>query len=47
MSVAFLAEVFVLPAIIKMLPQVYGQEALRRVAVGSPEGLHYGSRPRT
>jgi predicted RND superfamily exporter protein len=47
MSVAFLAEVFVLPAMIKMLPRVYGHEALRRIAAGSPEGLHYGSRPRT
>jgi predicted RND superfamily exporter protein len=47
MSVAFLAEVFVLPAMIKMLPRVYGHEALRRIAAGSPEGLPYGSRPRT
>ena len=29
MSVAFLAEVFILPAIIKLVPRVYGAEALR------------------
>jgi predicted RND superfamily exporter protein len=29
MGVAFLAEVFILPAIIKMLPRIYGHEALR------------------
>jgi predicted RND superfamily exporter protein len=29
MVVAFLAEVFILPAIIKMLPRIYGHEALR------------------
>jgi hypothetical protein len=31
MGVAFLAEVFILPAIIKTLPRVYGHEALRRL----------------
>jgi predicted RND superfamily exporter protein len=31
MSVAFLAEVFILPAIIKKLPGVYGHEALRAI----------------
>jgi uncharacterized protein len=30
MGVAFLAEVFILPAIIKMLPRVYGHESIRR-----------------
>ena len=30
MGVAFLAEVFILPAIIKLLPRVYGDEAIRR-----------------
>ncbi len=32
MAVAFLAEVFILPALIKLMPRVYGHEALRRVA---------------
>jgi predicted RND superfamily exporter protein len=31
MMVAFLAEVFILPAIIKTLPRVYGHDALRRI----------------
>jgi predicted RND superfamily exporter protein len=31
MVVAFLAEVFILPAIIKMLPRIYGHEALRAI----------------
>jgi predicted RND superfamily exporter protein len=30
MATAFLAEVFILPAIIKLLPTVFGAEALRR-----------------
>ena len=30
MAVAFLAEVFILPPIIKLLPRVFGAEALRR-----------------
>jgi predicted RND superfamily exporter protein len=30
MAVAFLAEVFILPALIKLLPRVYGHEAIRR-----------------
>jgi hypothetical protein len=29
MGVAFLAEVFILPAIMKTFPRVYGHEALR------------------
>jgi uncharacterized protein len=33
MTVAFLAEVFILPAIIKLLPQFYGDRALRAAAV--------------
>jgi hypothetical protein len=31
MSVAFLAEVFILPATIKLLPGMFGADALRRV----------------
>jgi predicted RND superfamily exporter protein len=31
MTVAFLAEVFILPATIKLLPQWFGAEALRRI----------------
>jgi hypothetical protein len=30
MAVAFLAEVFILPATIKLLPGLFGAEALRR-----------------
>ncbi len=30
MAVAFLAEVFILPATIKLLPSIFGAEALRR-----------------
>ena len=30
-SVAFLAEVFILPATIKLMPRVFGAEALRRL----------------
>jgi hypothetical protein len=32
MAVAFLAEVFILPAIIKLLPRYFGADALRRIA---------------
>jgi predicted RND superfamily exporter protein len=46
MSVAFLAEVFVLPAIITKLRGVYGHEVLGRLAAGSPEGLRYERSPR-
>jgi hypothetical protein len=30
MATAFLAEVFILPAMIKLLPNIFGAEALRR-----------------
>jgi predicted RND superfamily exporter protein len=33
MATAFLAEVFILPATIKLLPRVFGAEALRRPPV--------------
>jgi uncharacterized protein len=35
MAVAFLAEVFILPPIIKLMPRVFGAEALRRPAVAT------------
>lgn len=35
MAVAFLAEVFILPATIKLLPRFFGADALRRAPVGS------------
>ena len=35
MAVAFLAEVFILPATIKLLPRVFGAEALRSAAAGA------------
>jgi predicted RND superfamily exporter protein len=40
MSVAFLAEVFILPATIKLLPRLFGADALRarRIAVGRRVG---------
>ena len=34
MAVAFLAEILILPAMIKLMPRVYGATALRRTAVG-------------
>jgi predicted RND superfamily exporter protein len=33
MAVAFLAEVFILPATIKLLPSLFGADALRRSGV--------------
>jgi predicted RND superfamily exporter protein len=35
MAIAFLAEVFILPSIIKLLPRFYGAEALRRPAIAA------------
>ena len=35
MAVAFLAEVLILPATIKLLPRIYGSESLRRVRTGA------------
>lgn len=37
MAVAFLAEVFILPALIKVLPRVYGHEALGRIRMRSAQ----------
>ena len=47
MAVAFLAEVFILPALIKVLPRLYGHERLRRLpaaaAVALPIALVLGA----
>jgi predicted RND superfamily exporter protein len=57
MAIAFLAEVFILPPIIKLLPRIFGAEALRRpalaagaavvavLAAGAPAGAQSLPRP--